>query len=142
MSKQEVERIDDAGIAAWNAKDSEKFASQLADKFVWKDTSLPEAITTKKEAKEYAESWFTAFPDIKIKLVNRVVTDAAVAGEMEFTGTNTGPLSLGSQTVPATGKKVVGRGAYFAKIEGGKISTFSTYPDLLGTMVQLGLAPM
>jgi predicted ester cyclase len=72
---------------------------------------------------------------------NRVVGDDGVAGEIEFTGTNTGPLTLGDMQLPATGKSVVGRGSYLAKFKDGKVVEFHTYPDAAGLMLQLGLLP-
>lgn len=40
-----------------------------------------------------------------------------------------------------TGKSVVGRGAYFARIWDGKIAEFKEYPDIAGMMAQLGFMP-
>jgi hypothetical protein len=37
------------------------------------------------------------------KELNRVVGDDAVAAEVEFSGTNSGPLQLGGMELPATG---------------------------------------
>jgi predicted ester cyclase len=87
------------------------------------------------------ETWFTAFPDMHIRSVNRVVSEDAVAGELEFTGTNTGPLVVGGMQMPATGKSVKGTGSYFASVRDGKIASFSAHPDVAGMMVQLGTLP-
>jgi predicted ester cyclase len=43
--------------------------------------------------------------------------------------------------LPATGKRVVGRGSYLAKFKDGKVVEFHTYPDAAGLMLQLGLLP-
>jgi hypothetical protein len=43
--------------------------------------------------------------------------------------------------LPATGKSVVGIGAYFVKVNEGKVTEFSSHPDATGLMVQLGLMP-
>ena len=60
-------------------------------------------------------------------------------GDISFTGTNTGPLGLGGMEIPATGKGVVGQGSYFVRLKDGKITEFSSHPDVAGMMVQLGL---
>ena len=70
-----------------------------------------------------------------------MVGDDAVAGEIEFTSTNTGPMEMAGNRIPPTGKSVVGRGAYFAQIKDGRIMRFSTHPDVAGLMMQLGLMP-
>jgi steroid delta-isomerase-like uncharacterized protein len=141
MSRADVERIDDQGIAAWDNHDADAFANLLADDFVWTDLTLPEPMRTKDEARQYAQAWFTAFPDMRIKETNRIVTDDAVAVELEFTGTNTGPMTMAGREIPPTGKTVLGKGAFFARIQDGKIVQFSSHPDVAGLMMQLGFMP-
>ena len=141
MSRADVERIDDQGIAAWDNHDADAFANLLADDFVWTDLTLPEPMRTKDEARQYAQAWFTAFPDMRVKETNRIVTDDAVAAELEFTGTNTGPMTMAGREIPPTGKTVLGNGAYFARIKDGKIVQYNTHPDVAGLMMQLGFMP-
>jgi steroid delta-isomerase-like uncharacterized protein len=141
MSREELERIDDQGMSAWDTGDAEALISILADDFVWNDLSMPEPILTKEAARAYVKSWRTAFPDMRAKMVNRVVGDDSVAVEVEFTGTNTGPMDMGGQMIPPTNKAVTGKGTYFARIRDGKVVELNTYPDIAGTMMQLGLMP-
>lgn len=141
MSREEIERLDDQGMAAWDGHDAEAFAELFADKFVVNDVALSEPITTKDGVRQYAQGWFTAFPDMSIKQTNRVVGEDAVAAEVEFTGTNTGPMIMAGKEIPPTGKSVVGTGTYFARVAGGKIIQFNSYPDIAGMMMQLGFMP-
>jgi steroid delta-isomerase-like uncharacterized protein len=141
MSRADVERIDDQGIAAWDSHNADAFADLMADDFVWTDLTLPEPMRTKAEARQYAQAWFTAFPDMRVKETNRIVTDDAVAAELEFTGTNTGPMMMAGREIPPTGKTVLGKGAYFARIKDGKIVQYNTHPDVAGLMMQLGFMP-
>ena len=141
MTKDEIKRIDDAGIAAWDKHDVEAFVGQLADRFTWHDWTMPEPMRDKAAARQYFNGWVTAFPDMRTKQLNRVIGDDSVAAELEFSGTNSGPLVMGGKTIPATKKKIVGRGTYFARISGGKIIEFRSHPDLAGLMMQLGLMP-
>ncbi|MEU4290242.1 hypothetical protein AB0E63_18635 [Kribbella sp. NPDC026596] len=41
--------------------------------------------------------------------------------------------------IPPTGRRVVGRGACFARFEGDQVVEFRAYPDLAGMMMELGL---
>ena len=141
MSKQELERIDDLGMAAWDNHTPDAFADLFADEFVLRDTTLPEPLDTVYEAVAYAQSWFTAFPDMHVRTANRVVGEDSVAAEIEFTGTNTGPLVMGGMELPPTGRSVVVRGSYFARVKDGKVTEFSSHPDAAGLMMQLGLLP-
>jgi len=141
MSKQELERIDDLGMAAWDNHKPDAFAELFADEFVLRDTTVPEPLSTKEGAVAYAQSWFTAFPDLQVRTTNRIIGEDSVAAELEFTGTNTGPLVMGGMELPPTGKSVVGRGSYFVRVKDGKVTEFSAHPDAAGLMFQLGLIP-
>jgi steroid delta-isomerase-like uncharacterized protein len=140
MNKQEIERLDDLGIAAWDAHDAQAFVDQFADEFAINDVASPEPITT-SEVRQYAQAWFTAFPDMSVKQTNRVVGEDSVAAELQFTGTNTGPMMMAGKEIPPTGKTVIGKGTYFARVKNGKVIEFNSYPDIAGMMMQLGFMP-
>jgi steroid delta-isomerase-like uncharacterized protein len=143
MSVQENIRLDEEFIAAWNAHDADRAGALMSDDVVWQDVASPEPMHGKAVARQYMQSWFTALPDIKIEVRNRVVTEDQVATEVEFTGTNSGPLQMapGAPAIPATGKKVMGKGVYFVRIWNGKMVEVHTYPDIAGLMMQLSLIP-
>jgi steroid delta-isomerase-like uncharacterized protein len=141
MSREDLERLDDQGIAAWDNHKPDAFVEMLSDGFVVRDLGIPEPLRTKDEVRAYAQSWFTAFPDLHVVRTNIVVGDESVASEIEFTGTNTGPLVMGGMEIPATGKAVIGRGAYFVRVKDGKVVEFTNHTDAAGLMIQLGLMP-
>ncbi|MGH3664177.1 MAG: ester cyclase [Micromonosporaceae bacterium] len=139
MLKEELAKVDEEGTAAWNRHDVDTILGQLADDFVWRDTSLPGPLNRKEEVRDDVSSWFNAFPDMEVTVTDRVIGEDKVAGEVEFTGTNTGPLKVGETEIPATGKRVTGKGAYLSHVENGKITEFSMHPDVAGLMMQMGL---
>lgn len=141
MSREELERLNDEGIGAWDRHDTDGFVKLLADDFVWVDDTAPEPMRTPDAARAYTQAWFTAFPDMHIRTTNVVCADDQIACELEFTGTNTGTLAMGGMEIPPTGKSVTSRGTYFLKAENGKIKEFHTHPDAAGMMMQLGLMP-
>jgi len=141
MSREEIERLDDRGMAAWDGHDAQAFVDLFAERFVVNDVALPEPITTKDGVRQYAQGWFTAFPDMNVKQVNRVVSEDAVAAELQFTGTNTGVMMMAGKEIPPTGKTVIGKGTYFARVQDGKVVEFNSYPDIAGMMMQLGFMP-
>ena len=145
MSMQETQKVDDAVMAAWNSHNLDALVALCADNIVWHDLASPEPMRGKEGARMFMQGWNTAFPDFVIQQKNRVVTDDQVAVEVAFSGTNKGPLQgpPGTPAIPATGKKVTNsKGAYFARVQGGKVVEVHTYPDMPGMMMQLGLMPM
>ena len=143
MSIQNNLKLDDEEIAAWNAHDAERAAAIFPEDVVWIDTGSPQPMKGRDAIRQYLSGWFSAFPDIKLTVKNRVASEDHVAAELEFVGTNNGALQLApGASIPATGKKVIGRGTYFVRFQNGKPVEVHSYPDLAGMMMQLGLMPM
>lgn len=144
MSVQDNLKIDEENIAAWNSHDVNRFLAIVSEDITWNDVSNPQPFQGKEAVRQYMQGWFSAFPDMKITVKNRVITEDQVAAEVEFTGTNSGPLELapGVPPIPATNKMVNGKGTYFVRIKNGKAVEVHTYPDTTGMMMQLGLMPM
>lgn len=72
MSIADVEQVDDQGAAASDQHDADGFAGLLADEFTFTDVSIPEPMHACEQVREYMESWFTAFPDMRTRTTNRV----------------------------------------------------------------------
>ena len=141
MSRADVEQLDDRGMAAWNQHDPAAFADLMADEFTFSDVMAPEPFRTREQVQAYMDTWFMAFPDMHLTATRRVATDDELAVEVEFKGTNTGPLRMGDQEIPPTGKSVVGTGTYFSSVKDGKYVDFRAHPDVASMMMQLGLMP-
>jgi predicted ester cyclase len=141
MDKQELERLDDQGISAWDGHDADAWADMLAEDVVIHDWTIAEPIRGREAARQYLLAWVGAFPDMQVKRTNRVVGDDAVAAEVEFTGTNSGAMVMGGMEIPATNRPVVGRGSYIAFARDGKVTEFRSHVDAAGMMMQLGLMP-
>jgi steroid delta-isomerase-like uncharacterized protein len=141
MQKQELEALDDQGMAAWSKHDPDAWADMFADEFVYHDWTVPEPLRDKDALRAAFNAWMTAFPDMSVSSVSRVIGDDAVAAEIVFTGTNTGPMVMGGMEMPPTGKSAQGRGSYIARVKDGKIVEFRSHPDAAGVMMQLGLMP-
>jgi len=144
MSVQDNLKLDEKNFEAWNAHDIDGSLALYSDDIVWQDVGIPEPLRGKEAVRQYIQGWFSAFPDIKLTVKNRVVSEDQVAGELEWNGTQSGPLQLGPGTpaLPATGKKVTGKGTYFVRVKDNKAAEVHTYPDTAGLMMQLGLMPM
>ena len=139
MSKKDLERLDDEGMAAWSNHDADAWEAIFADDFVYHDWTLPEPIRDKAALRAAFAAWMQAFPDMKVESVSRVVGEDAIAAEIAFIGTNSGPMVMGGMEMPPTGKSVRGRGSYIARVKDGKVVEFRAHPDAAGVMMQLGL---
>jgi steroid delta-isomerase-like uncharacterized protein len=90
----------------------------------------------------YMQGFNQGFPDAKMEIVSMIESGDTAAGEINYSGTNTGSMpSPAGGMLPATGKKVVLPGAFIVKVKDGKISSFHGYFDQAGMAQQLGLSP-
>jgi predicted ester cyclase len=140
VSGDEVRAAGTAGHGRVGRPDGEGFAGLFADVFSWHDWTLPEPITGRDTALAYVGAWMTAFPDLRVRQVSRVVGDDAAAADVEYTGTNTGTVMGGNQ-IPPMGKAVTGRGSYIVRVRASKVTEFRSCPDVAGMMMQLGFMP-
>jgi len=140
MSTSDILKLHEAVVDSWNRHDPKKFATYIDENVVWNDTGSPEPIKGKAGAEEFLNNWIRAFPDFTMKVRNTIVEEDQIAAELEFSGTNTGPLKVGDQPeIHATNRKVTNRGCVFGKVKNGKFIEIRSYPDLAGMMMELGL---
>jgi len=143
MNTNDVTKLNDAVLESWNRHDTKKFLTYCDDNIVWRDIGSPEPLNGKNGAGDFFNMWTTAFPDLRIKPLSQLASEDRIAVEIEFSGTNTGPLKMGDQPeIHATNRKITNYGCYFAKVKNGKFIEVHTYPDMAGMMVQLGLHEM
>jgi steroid delta-isomerase-like uncharacterized protein len=136
---QNISQVYDQLLDAWNRHDAKSAANFYDENIAWKDYSLPEAFRGIEGATKIFELWNKAFPDFKIRVLNKFVAEDMIAIQMEFTATNSGPLELPDMQVPATNKRITVSGANFLKFRNGKLFEVHDYPDVNGMMTQLGL---
>ena len=91
-----------------------------------------------KEDQDAARGWRSAFPDLHTKVDKMLVDGEFVTVLWSGGGTNTGE----GNGLPATGKKLTGRGITIWRISGGKIREEWSEFDQLRILQQLGLMPL
>jgi steroid delta-isomerase-like uncharacterized protein len=89
----------------------------------------------------FAMVWLNAFPDAKEIVHNEVVGDDTVVQEYTFEGTHTATLAAPDGEIPATNRRVTGRGVQIVRIRDGAIAEFRLYWDQVQVLTQLGLMP-
>ena len=91
-----------------------------------------------KVDQDAARGWRAAFPDLKTQVDKMLVDGEYVTVLWSGEGTNTGE----GNGLPATGKKLKGRGITIWRISGGKIREEWSEFDQLRILQQLGLMPV
>jgi steroid delta-isomerase-like uncharacterized protein len=125
---------------AFNAHDERRIRETYAENIVFEapgDISLEGA----DAATEYAMSWLRAFPDGAITVQNEFSAGDWVVHEFVFTGTHDETLVGPEGEIPATHRRLAGRGVEVLRIEGDRVAEDHLYFDQVQVLTQLGLMP-
>ncbi len=135
-----TKELSDAFYEALNAHDVAKLGEQLSEDVTYWEANLPEPINGREAVQKHMAGNWESFPDSRVKLVNRIESGEWLADQMEWTGTNTGPIEIpGQPPIPATGKKATGSAVAIVRTAEGKITELRVYYDNLGMLAQIGL---
>ncbi len=85
-------------------------------------------------------AWLNAFPDARLIVGNELTAGNWVVQEFMFERTHEGTLSTAGD-IPATNRRLSGRGVQILRVEGDAIADTRLYFDQVQIMTQLGLMP-
>jgi predicted ester cyclase len=130
----------DRNFATWNAGDRSGWLGLIDANW---ELLGPGGLTGtgKPAAEQFWSLWNDAFPGHRLDVVRSVAEGDTVVFGAIFVGTHSGPLSLPSGTVPATGKNVRIPYVLIATASGDRFSRFVFYYDNVEVLTQLGLMP-
>lgn len=88
----------------------------------------------------FFEYLFSAFPDLRFRIVAKVVADDLAITEWTLTATHKGDFLMpDGQTIPATGRHITLRGCSVSEVENGLIVNHRAYFNALDEYAQLGV---
>ena len=127
-------------IEAFNAHDEDRIRQLNADEAVF-EAPGEVRLEGRDAASDYAMAWVRAFPDARITVKNELVDGDWITQEFTFEGTHEATLSSPSGDIPATHKRLTGRGVQIFRVQGETIADTRLYFDQVQVMTQLGLMP-
>jgi steroid delta-isomerase-like uncharacterized protein len=123
-------------VDAFNNGDWKRLKGCLSAEVVYFDAPSKRRLRGAGQYVEEYQNWKNAAPDCKGKVTNSFASGNTIVMEVNWKGTNTGPL--GGQ--PPTGKAWDVDGCQVVTIENGKIKELHQYYDMLTILQQLGMA--
>ena len=124
---------------AWNGHDISAVAKMYAPDAVMIGVE-PEPVQGREAIQKGYESFLRAFPDLTMSYTHIFADQDHFIVEGISKGTNTGPMMTPDGEIPATGRTINLRFAFFAKLNSeGLIVEDRTYSDNAEMMSQLGL---
>ena len=127
-------------VAAFNDHDENRIRELNAENGVL-EAPGDVHIEGREAATQYAMAWLNAFPDARLTVTNELVSGDWVAQEFTFEGTHEGTLSGPGGEIPATNRRLNGRGVQIFRVENDAVVDTRLYFDQVQIMTQLGLMP-
>jgi predicted ester cyclase len=127
-------------VAAFNAHDEDRIRELNAANAV---LEAPGDVRVEggEAATQYALAWLKAFPDARLTVNNELVSGDWVAQEFTFEGTHEDTLTGPGGDVPATHRRLNGRGVQIFRVENDAVADTRLYFDQVQILTQLGLMP-
>jgi steroid delta-isomerase-like uncharacterized protein len=121
--------------AAWARRDPVALAEDYAENAV-AESPMQGRLTGRQRIAAVFESWFNAFPDLKITTSDLLIDDHRVVHVYHVTGTQSAPF----EGVPATGRRIEFKGVWlYTLTPDGRIQADERLYDVTNVLVQLGV---
>ena len=127
-------------VEAFNAHDEGRIRELNAEAAVF-EAPGDVHIEGREATTQYAMAWLRAFPDARLTVNNELVDGDWVTQEFTFDGMHEDTLSSPSGDLPATHRRLRGRGVQVFRVEGNTVADTRLYFDQVQVMTQLGLMP-
>jgi steroid delta-isomerase-like uncharacterized protein len=138
-------------VPAWNAHDVDELETMVTEDISWEDPAMfGEAVHGHAEFRAFTETYFRAFPDVRVAAVGAPylpLEGTGLAVRSRMTGTFTGDLipwgkHAGSPppTISPTGRRFDVQGVDLYEFRDGLVSDWTIVYDLLDFSQQIGLA--
>lgn len=125
-------------FAAFAANDWETYKADLAPDVTYEEVATGQVAKGRDSYVETVKRWKTPFPDLKANVLNSYSSGDFMITELEWVGTQTGPLPSPFGILPPTNKLGSVKAVLISKIKDGKISEARHYFDLMTVFMQAG----
>jgi steroid delta-isomerase-like uncharacterized protein len=128
-------------IEPFNRRDFDAMIAMAGGKVDYTDVALGQHVTDGNAFKAAMQAWVDAFDDIKGTVTSAARDGDLLACEVVFEGTHTGPLQTPMGAIPASGRRISTRAAFFTRLEGDRVAGVRNYGDTLSMLAQIGAVP-
>lgn len=133
--RRQIQAVNDATYAAWNAHDPDAVAALFAENATVREVGNPNVMQGREAVRERAAALITAFPDLRLERVELVIDGERHADRWVLSGTHHGILF----GIAPTGRKVRVEGATFTRLgPEGLVVEDVHLSDVAGLLAQLG----
>ena len=142
MSESKLVAVAREMVEGFNTGDFRRATRHMAADIVYEEVATQRTFRGPAEWEEATRQWKEAMPDLRGNVTKTVVSGDTVVHEITWEGTQSGPLSMQGETVPASGQRSSTRATQVIVFDGDKVKTMRHYFDLLGFMQKIGAVPL
>lgn len=114
----------------------------LADDAIYEEVATHMRVKGADEYLKVVQRWKRAFPDLKATVINTFAAGDKIFAEVEWEGTQSGPLEGPFGTIAPTNKRGMVKAAMVATVKNDKVVEFHHYFDMMTMLANLGIAPV
>jgi steroid delta-isomerase-like uncharacterized protein len=111
--------------SAFESKSEADFLAAVSENVSWSNVTQPEDLRGNASAKQFFDTFTTAFPDAKVSSNALFAVNDIVVSESSITSTHTGPLG----PLKPTNKPVTIHGLDVMVVKDGKVASLSSYSN-------------
>ena len=127
-----------AATTAYNEKNWEKVRTAFVEKGVYDEKATGRRIQGVNQIIETWQGWAKAIPDSKATFIAEYSAGDSAILEVVWKGVHTGPLQMPTGPIPPSNKRIEIPACLVAKVEGGKVQSFTHYFDMVTLLSQIG----
>jgi len=129
-------------LANYTAGNWDAYKAELASDAIYEEVATRQRVQGADEYLKAIQRWKRAFPDLKATVVGGFAAGDRGVAEIEWEGTQSGPLEGPFGTIQPTNKHGRIRAVIVVTMKNGKIAETHHYFDVMTVLGQLGIAPM
>ncbi|HEY5928222.1 MAG TPA: ester cyclase [Kofleriaceae bacterium] len=127
-------------LAAFSSSNWTEYRATLAPDAVYEEVASLERVVGIEKFVASAQRWKTAFPDLKATIARGYTVGERVIVELEWEGTQSGPLEGTFGMLPPTRRRGRLNALILFTVKQGKIVESRNYFDMLTMLSQLGVS--
>jgi predicted ester cyclase len=126
----------DLSASKWN-----EYKASLAPDAVYEEVATHVRVKGADDYLKVIQRWKRAFPDLSATVLNTIVAGDKIVAEVEWEGTQSGPLEGPFGTIAPTNKRGLIRAAIVTTVKHDKVVEVHQYFDVLTLLGNLGISP-
>jgi steroid delta-isomerase-like uncharacterized protein len=123
---------------AYNEKNWDKVKAVVAGNGVYDEEATGRRVEGVGKIVGVWQGWAKAIPDSKATFVSEHASGDTAIVEVVWKGVHTGPLQTATGTIPPSNKRIEVPACQVIKVEGGKVTSFTHYFDMVTLLTQIG----